>query len=64
MNSCTETDRKLCCLLEVNTSGEASKFGLPAWDEDHWLELEPMIEEIEALPNLHLPGLDDHATLL
>ena len=54
---CAEIGRRLPVLLEFNVSGEESKFGLPAWDEQHWSELEPEISSILSMPNLHLRGL-------
>ena len=54
---CGEIGRRLPVLLEFNVSGEASKFGLPAWDEQRWPELEPEISSILPMLNLHLRGL-------
>lgn len=54
---CDESARTLPVLLEVNVSGEESKFGFPAWDERLWPELEPAFEQIMAFPRLHLRGL-------
>ena len=48
---CAEAGRELEILLEVNVSGEASKFGfMPA-------ELPPAVAHIAGLPALHLRGL-------
>jgi len=44
-------------LLEINLSGEESKNGWPAQNEDHWEELLPDIAQIIALPNLQIKGL-------
>jgi pyridoxal phosphate enzyme (YggS family) len=55
--SCSEQGRTLPVLLEVNISGEESKYGFQAWDERHWPELDPSIEQIMAFPHLHLRGL-------
>jgi uncharacterized pyridoxal phosphate-containing UPF0001 family protein len=44
-------------LLEVNLSGEESKFGYAAWDEANWETLRPEFEQIAALPNLEIRGL-------
>lgn len=52
-----EQEKVLPVLLEVNVSGEESKFGLPAWHEDRWSELLPEIERVRALPHLNLCGL-------
>jgi len=54
---CDESNRTLPVLLEVNVSGEESKFGFPGWDERHWSDLEPAIEQIMAFPRLRLRGL-------
>jgi len=54
---CNETNRKLPVLLEVNVSGEESKFGFPGWDEGHWTELVPLFEQIIAFPGLNICGL-------
>ena len=55
--SCEELHRLLPVLLEVNISGEQSKFGFPAWDDNHWLDLQPAFEQIMAFPRLCLRGL-------
>jgi hypothetical protein len=44
-------------LLEINISGEQSKFGFPAWDERNWPDLLPAFEQIMAFPRLRLRGL-------
>jgi PLP dependent protein len=54
---CRERDRILPVLLEFNVSGEESKFGLPAWDESRWPDLDPELEQILALPYLKVSGL-------
>ena len=54
---CGELNRKLPVLLEFNVSGEESKFGLPAWQEERWSDLQPEIEQILALPHLRVDGL-------
>ncbi len=54
---CDESGRTLPVLLEVNGSGEQSKFGFPAWDERRWPDLEPAFEQIMAFPHLRLRGL-------
>ena len=43
--------------MEVNVSGEESKFGFPGWDEVHWSELIAIFEQIIAFPGLRLHGL-------
>jgi pyridoxal phosphate enzyme (YggS family) len=52
-----EAGRRLPVLLECNVSGEATKFGWPAWDENRWPELLPALGEVAELPNLELRGL-------
>jgi len=54
---CEELGRSLQVLLEINVSGEESKYGFPGWDEQHWPNLEPEIGHITALPRLRLRGL-------
>ena len=54
---CEEFGRTLPVLLEVNVSGEQSKFGFPAWDETHWLNLKPVLEQIIAFSHLSVRGL-------
>lgn len=55
--SCAKVGRIMPTLLEVNVSGEKSKFGFRAWDERLWPELEPELEQILALPHLSILGL-------
>jgi pyridoxal phosphate enzyme (YggS family) len=52
-----ESGRTLPVLLEVNVSGEDSKFGYPAWDKSHWAALADEILAICELPNLQIRGL-------
>ncbi len=54
---CAELERALPVLLEFNVSGEASKFGFPAWNEADWPALLPGIERILALSHLQVRGL-------
>ncbi len=54
---CGEQKHALPILLEVNVSGEESKFGFPAWEEGRWNALLPDLEQIAALPNLKVSGL-------
>jgi pyridoxal phosphate enzyme (YggS family) len=44
-------------LLEMNLSGEESKYGWSAQDEGRWEELLPEIVKVVALPNLKVMGL-------
>lgn len=52
-----EAGRRLPVLLEVNVSGEDSKFGYPAWDESQWPALAEEARQVAALPNLRVCGL-------
>jgi len=54
---CAEIDRILPVFLECNVSGEASKFGLPVWDEQGWENLIPVIRSITGCSKLHVRGL-------
>ncbi|MEW6094136.1 MAG: YggS family pyridoxal phosphate-dependent enzyme [Chloroflexota bacterium] len=54
---CAERGRTLPALVEVNVSGEESKFGLPAWDEQRWPDLLPVLENLGQFPHLHVCGL-------
>ena len=44
-------------LLECNVSGESSKYGWKAWQENHWELLLPAFAEILQFTNLHVRGL-------
>lgn len=52
-----EAERIMPTLIEVNLSGEESKFGWKAWDEDSWPELIPQFAEISQLRNIQIHGL-------
>ena len=52
-----EAGRRLPVLLEVNVSGEQSKFGYPAWTEKQWESLRAEIDPLCKLPNLEIRGL-------
>jgi pyridoxal phosphate enzyme (YggS family) len=54
---CAEMGRTLPALVEVNVSGEESKYGLPAWDEQRWPDLLPVLEDLGQFPHLRLRGL-------
>lgn len=54
---CTDLGRRLPALLEFNVSGEQSKSGLLAWQEESWPGLLPEIEEVASLPGLEIHGL-------
>lgn len=49
--------RTFPCLLEVNVSGEESKYGYIARTESDWEKLIPEFEKIIALPNIYVCGL-------
>lgn len=49
--------KQLPVLLECNVSGEETKFGFPAWDENRWEALLPDLEAITGLPGLRVSGL-------
>jgi uncharacterized pyridoxal phosphate-containing UPF0001 family protein len=51
-------------LLECNVSGEETKYGLSAWQEDRWSDLLAQIEPLVALPNLSVRGLMTMAPFL
>ena len=50
-------NKQLPVLLEMNVSGEESKFGFPAWDKSGWDKLLKDIEEIISKPHLTVCGL-------
>lgn len=52
-----EADRIMPVLIEVNLSGEDSKFGWKAWDEDEWSDLVPQIRNISEMSNVEINGL-------
>lgn len=52
-----EAQRVIPVLLECNVSGEASKYGFDASDEESWETLHEPITEILACRNLQLQGL-------
>jgi PLP dependent protein len=54
---CADIGRILPVLLEVNVSGEESKFGFPAWDEHRWADLLPTFESMEQFQHLQVCGL-------
>jgi len=59
-----ELGRRLPVLLECNVSGEASKFGLPAWDPTKWTDLQQDVGAIVALSGLEVKGLMTMAPFL
>jgi len=44
-------------MVEINTSGEASKYGFPGYQEPGWHELLDPIKSIADLPGIRLCGL-------
>ena len=48
---------RLSIILECNISGEAAKFGWPAWEEHRWSELANEVESLRRLENLEIRGL-------
>jgi len=52
-----ELGLRMPVLLECNISGEQSKFGFPAWLDEHWVELHEQAQQVSMLPNLELRGL-------
>ncbi len=52
-----EGDRIMPVLIEVNLSGEESKFGWKAWEEDQWSHLVPQFRKIAGMSNLEIKGL-------
>lgn len=50
-------ERHLPLFLEYNVSGEETKHGWKAWNQDRWPELIPDLEEILSLPNIEVKGL-------
>lgn len=52
-----QVGRRLPVLLECNVSGEATKFGWPAWAEERWPELAVSIAALLDLEHLEIQGL-------
>jgi pyridoxal phosphate enzyme (YggS family) len=52
-----EKDKVLPVLLEANISGEESKFGFPAHQEDLWPQVADIVEALAALKHLQISGL-------
>lgn len=44
-------------LLQCNVSGEATKYGWPAWRDELWPQLIPVFQEILDLPGMEVQGL-------
>jgi pyridoxal phosphate enzyme (YggS family) len=49
--------RSLSVLLEVNVSGEGSKYGWPGWDTAQWAEFLPVVAALRKLAKLQVRGL-------
>jgi len=56
-NRMVENGKTMMALLEMNVSGEESKYGFPAHDPEHWGTLVPIIDEIVDLPGISVQGL-------
>jgi pyridoxal phosphate enzyme (YggS family) len=54
---CAEQGRTLPVLVELNVSGEESKYGFPAWNERAWSDLEPILAPLAGLTHLRVRGL-------
>lgn len=52
-----ENDRELPVLLECNVSGQKSKHGWPAWEEDRWDDLADDLTPVMKMKNLKILGL-------
>jgi PLP dependent protein len=55
--TCSKLDRNMPVLLEVNISGEESKSGFQATNEQQWFELLPVFEQLMELSHLQIKGL-------
>jgi pyridoxal phosphate enzyme (YggS family) len=52
-----EIHKTMPVLLEFNVSGEESKYGWPAWRQDHWEVLFQDVSNILKFPHLQVTGL-------
>jgi pyridoxal phosphate enzyme (YggS family) len=52
-----EQGRVIPVLVEFNVSGEHSKYGFPAWDQDHFNLVLEDIAQIVGLPGIQIQGL-------
>ena len=52
-----ENSRIMPVLLEVNISGEESKFGWQAWDETRWFDLVALFKAISEMEHIEIRGL-------
>lgn len=55
--ACEGRGHHLPVLLEINLSGEESKYGWTTQNQDRWNELLPEIDRVVALANLQVKGL-------
>jgi PLP dependent protein len=49
--------KELPVLLEVNLGGEETKYGWPAWKEEYWEDLPPLVKQISTYSHLQVKGL-------
>ncbi len=56
-NALLDFSKTLPVLLEMNVSGEESKYGWPAWDEVRWDDLLPEFEQLLDFSQLKIAGL-------
>ncbi len=54
---CRELKKIMPTLIEVNISGEDSKYGWPAWDDKQWPKLVDTLKKIVEFKNLKINGL-------
>jgi pyridoxal phosphate enzyme (YggS family) len=52
-----ERDKSLPVFLEMNVSGEQSKYGWPAWEEGRWDNLVKEVEQLIEFPQVKVCGL-------
>ena len=52
-----EVNQVMPVLIEVNVSGEESKHGWKAWDEEGWSDLLPQFTRISQMPHIDIRGL-------
>ncbi len=53
----SEMDKIMPVLIEVNLSGEESKYGWQAWDEDSWSDLADSLRKISGFNQIEIKGL-------
>jgi uncharacterized pyridoxal phosphate-containing UPF0001 family protein len=52
-----EMGKRLPILLEINVSGEESKYGFPAWDQDRCASFRAQVGALATLAHLEVRGL-------